>query len=146
MDHEVVPRPWKFCEWLLKLVSRPLPFTPRSKCQSDHEVWGPRKPYSKAYIIHCHGPTCFVLGEAKEVLWLLKKNSRAHGREILLWYNFNELFWGEENVRQKKTREGSNSIFFFKPALFGAYTKPTLTLTYGTQESFQVHRGTAEGT
>jgi hypothetical protein len=25
--------------------------------------------YSKAYIIHLHGSTCFAVGHAKEVLW-----------------------------------------------------------------------------
>jgi hypothetical protein len=40
----------------------------REKCQSDHGVRGPQKTYFKVYIIHWYDPTCFGVGEAKEVL------------------------------------------------------------------------------
>ena len=33
------------------------------------EFQGPQNIYLKAYVIHWHGPTEFVMGEAKEVLW-----------------------------------------------------------------------------
>ena len=32
-------------------------------------ILGPQKAYFKAYIFHQQGPTGFVAGEAKEVLW-----------------------------------------------------------------------------
>ena len=35
----------------VELVPGPLRFTPRKKCQSDHEGQGPHKTYCKAYII-----------------------------------------------------------------------------------------------
>ena len=41
IDHEVVPRACKICDWLLKLVPGPLRFTPRNECQGDHGVRGP---------------------------------------------------------------------------------------------------------
>ena len=54
MDREVVPRPPRIRDWLLTR-SRSLQFTPRKKCQSDHEVQCPRKTYVKAYIVQWHG-------------------------------------------------------------------------------------------
>ena len=45
-------------------------YTKEKKCKSDHGTRGPQKVYFQAYIIHCHGPISFVVGEAKEVLSL----------------------------------------------------------------------------
>ena len=42
--------------------------------------------------MHWHGPTGFVVREAREMVWYEK--GRAHGREMLLYYNFNEYFVG----------------------------------------------------
>ena len=39
---------------------------PRKNGHSDHGVRGPQKIYFKAYIILLHGPTCFVVREAKK--------------------------------------------------------------------------------
>jgi hypothetical protein len=53
MDHEVVPRPCKICDWLLN-------------SSWDHFDLDQGK---KTYIIHWIGPTGFGMGEAKKVLW-----------------------------------------------------------------------------
>ena len=42
----------------------------KKKCKSDHETWDLQNVYFHAYIMHCHGPTGFAMGEAKEVLSL----------------------------------------------------------------------------
>ena len=68
MDHKVVPRPCKICDWLLNSSWDHLGFTPRKKCHSGHKVWGPQKTYFNAYIIQWHGPTGFVGGETTNVL------------------------------------------------------------------------------
>ena len=71
-----------FTLWTMKLSQGPVKFvigcwtrpktslvyTKEKNCQSDYGVRGPQKTYFKAYIIHWHGPTDFVVGEAKEVL------------------------------------------------------------------------------
>ena len=50
----------------------------KNKNHSDHGIQGPQKMYLKAYIIHWHGPTCFVLREAKNAM--LRKTG-AHGKK-----------------------------------------------------------------
>ena len=52
----------------VELILGPTLYTPKKKCQNDHGVWGPQKTHFMAYIIHWHGPTGFVVGEANEVL------------------------------------------------------------------------------
>ena len=69
MDHEVIPIPYKIRDWLLNSFWDYFGLHKKIKCQSDHGVRGPQKTYLKAYIIHSHGPTGFVMGEAKEVFW-----------------------------------------------------------------------------
>ena len=71
MDHEVVPRPYKICDWLLNSSSfwDHFGLHQGKKYQSDHEVRDPQKTYFKAYFIHWHGPKGFAVGETKEVLW-----------------------------------------------------------------------------
>ena len=70
MDHEVVPCSSKTCHWLSNSVWDHFGLRREKKCKSDHATWGPQKAYLNAYIIHCHGPVSFVVGEAKEVLLL----------------------------------------------------------------------------
>ena len=67
MDHEVVPRPYSICDWLLKSSQDDFS-VPRKKCQSDHGIRGPQKTSFKASIIHWHGSIDFAVGEAKELL------------------------------------------------------------------------------
>ena len=44
------------------------------------EPLGPQKAYFRVHSIHCHGPICFAVREAEEVLSLQK--SGGHGREM----------------------------------------------------------------
>jgi hypothetical protein len=69
MDYEIVPRPRKIYDWLLNSSRYHFGLHQDKTCQSDHGGWGPHMTYFKAYIIQWHGPTSFVVGEAKEVLW-----------------------------------------------------------------------------
>jgi hypothetical protein len=64
MDHEVIPCSLKICDLGVH----------RGKFKSDHGTWGPPKTYFHAYIIHRHGPTGFVVREAKEVLSNMSKS------------------------------------------------------------------------
>ena len=73
MDYEVVPRSYKICAWLLNSSWDHFVLHLAKKCGSDYGIQGLQKIYFKAYIIHWHGPTGFVLREAKELLWLEKK-------------------------------------------------------------------------
>ena len=82
MEHEVVPRPCKICDWLLNLYRDHFGLHRRKKCHSDYGVQGPQKTYFKAYIIHWHSPRGFAMGEAKEMLYCIKVG--AHVREMLL--------------------------------------------------------------
>jgi hypothetical protein len=54
----------------------------KNKCKSDYKTWGFQKANFQAYIIHCHGPTSFAVGEAKKGLSL--QISRDHDREMPL--------------------------------------------------------------
>ena len=56
----------------------------KKNCESEHGTWGPQKAYFQAYIIHCHGPTSFAVGDANEILSL--QMSMNHDREMLFIY------------------------------------------------------------
>ena len=68
MHHEVIPRPYKFCDWMLNTTWDHFSLHQGKIGQNDHEVQGPQNTYLKAYIIHWHGPMGLAVGEAKEVL------------------------------------------------------------------------------
>ena len=82
MDHEVVPRPYKICNWLLNSSWNHFGLHQRKKCQSDHEVWDPQKTYFKVYIIQWYGPTGFAVGRGKRSALIEK--AKAHGKDLLL--------------------------------------------------------------
>ena len=82
MDYEVVPMPYKFYDWLLNL-SRDhfsLHWGKNVKVAMGFEI--PKMHFFKAYITHCHDPTGFVVGEAKEVHSLQILGD--HGKEMPL--------------------------------------------------------------
>ena len=68
MDHEVVQSLVKF---VIGYWTRPVTTSVYTKEKTSEWPcsWGPQKTYFKVYIIHWHGPTSFVVGEAKEVVW-----------------------------------------------------------------------------
>ena len=51
MDHEVIPRRCKICDWLLNLSGDHFSLHQEKKYQSDHEVQGPKNTCFKAHII-----------------------------------------------------------------------------------------------
>ena len=61
----------------------------KQKCQRAHRYWGPQKTIFKPCSIHWHGPTVFLLGRAKEVVW--EKQPGAHGRKMPK-KNFNNFY------------------------------------------------------
>ena len=68
--------------WLgVELIIWPFWFTPRKKCQSDHEVQGPPKTCFKAYIIT--NMVQRVCGGRGKRCALVEK-ARAHGIEMFL--------------------------------------------------------------
>ena len=69
MDNEVVPRCCKSIDWLLNSSLDYFGLHQGKKCQSDHGGRGSQKIYFKAYIIHLHNPTGFVIRDAKEAGW-----------------------------------------------------------------------------
>ena len=50
-DHEVIPRPYKFCDWLLSLSQDHFGLHQGKECPGDHGVQGVPKTHFKAYII-----------------------------------------------------------------------------------------------
>jgi hypothetical protein len=52
MDHEVVPRPCKICDWSLNLSWDHFGLYQGQKCQRDHGIRDPQKTCFRAYIIH----------------------------------------------------------------------------------------------
>ena len=99
MNHEVVPRPCKICNWLLTSSWDHYGLHQGKNGQSDHVVWGPHKTYLKAYVIHSHGPTGFVVGETKEVIWQ-KKHCYNDFLKI-------DIFFEED---KRKTREDKRMV------------------------------------
>jgi hypothetical protein len=69
MDHEVVPRPSKRCDWTLKLSRDDLGLHQGKNGRVITEVEVHKFFFFFAYSIHCHGPTGFPLGQAKEVVY-----------------------------------------------------------------------------
>ena len=51
INHEVIPRACKICDWLLSSSRDDFYITLRQNCQSDHGLRGSQKTYFKAYII-----------------------------------------------------------------------------------------------
>ena len=104
MDHEVVPRPCKICDWLLNLSRDHFGLHQGKKCQSDHGVWDPQKtkflrPTLSTYMV-------------QRVLWwerqkrcssTTRRGPMANGVIVKFWWFFWEL----------NTRELSNLIIFF---------------------------------
>jgi hypothetical protein len=74
---ETYPYMWLVVELIPSMT---LVYIKEKKCKNGHGTWGPQGAYFQAYTIHCHGPTSFVVGKAKEVLSL--QMSRDHGREM----------------------------------------------------------------
>ena len=70
MDHEVVPRQCESVDWLMNSSrDHVLRFTPKEKMAEG--VWRSRSPkYNfQGLYMHCHGPSGFMVREAREVDW-----------------------------------------------------------------------------
>ena len=87
MDYKVIPCYSKICDWPFNSSQDHFGIRQgKQECKVDHGTWGFLKAFFHAYTIHCHDPTNYVVGEAKEVLLLQK--SRDHGKEMRFWYFF----------------------------------------------------------
>ena len=69
--------PFKICDWALNL-------------SHDHGIRHSHKVHFQCYVIQCHGPTCFALGEAKKVIML--QTSKDHGKEMFFFIFFCQAF------------------------------------------------------
>ena len=107
--------------WLaIELVLKPLWFTSRKKNgTSDHGIWGPQKAYFHAYIIHCHGPTCLVVGDSeRQKRFSPYKYQGAVAKKcrfyiILYFYIYPNCFHSYEQWREEEG-EMSNMKKFLK--------------------------------
>ena len=102
--------------WLVvELVLGWLRFTPRRKWQSAYGVWGSQDTCFRACIIHCHGPTGFVMGETKSVMVEEGKGSwQSYDVDFdLFWWNF----FGEEKMKTKEDKRMVKLDFFSKTIL-----------------------------
>jgi hypothetical protein len=70
MDHEVVFYSSKICDWLGYSSRDHFGFTSRIFLRVTMELEGSKRLIFHAYIIHCHDPMGFAVGEAKEVVSL----------------------------------------------------------------------------
>ena len=68
MDHEVVPRPPKRCDWTLKSSRDDLGLHQGKNGRVTTEV-EVHKIFFLSLLYPLHGPTDFPLGQAKEVVW-----------------------------------------------------------------------------
>ena len=104
MDHEVVPRPCKICDWLLNLSWDYFGLHQGQKCQSDHGSRGFQKTCFRAYIIHWHGPSDFAAGVAKRGA-LIEKGKGPWRRNILIIKFSIEFFIGGGREVEDKRRQ-----------------------------------------
>ena len=128
MEHEVVPRPSKICDWLLNSSHDHFGLHQKKKCQSDHGVWGPQRTYFEAYIVHWHGPTDYWWERPKRC-YIRKRQGPMTEKSCYINF-FMKCFFREEKM---KTRAWSNLILIFLPSqncIFGAYIKTISTFTF----------------
>ena len=122
MDHGIVPRPCKLCDWLLNSSWDHFGLHQEFFFKVNMKFEVPKTCILNAYIIHRHGPTAFAVGEAKEVLW--QKKARVHGKEKfcynIFWWN---LLWRREYEDNKRQENGRRWPFFFfsKIPFLGVY-------------------------
>ena len=97
MDHEVVQRPCRRCGWLLNLSWDHFGVHIRKEWP-----WSSRSPKDICRGLHTHwlGPTGFVMGEAKEVLW----------EKIGIIIKFKQFFLG---IEDKDKRMATLDFYLF---------------------------------
>ena len=103
MDHEVLPRSCKICDWLLTSSHNHFGLHQGKKCQSDHGVQGPAKTHFKAYTIHRHGPTQFCDGRGKR--GVMVEQTQGPTAKKYCYNIFLNIFFGgrdDEDKRRKK--------------------------------------------
>ena len=131
-DHEVIPCSSKICDWSLNLSRDHFGLHQGKKWKSDHGTWGPQKACFHAYIIHCHDPTGFAVGEAKEVLLL--QLSRDYDKEMPFFFFFSFFFLPNffSCLRGKKGRRGRRSFMKKIPkTTFFGHIKKFSICTFG---------------
>ena len=117
MDHEVVPRSCRICEWILSSSRDHFGLQQGTYfiiffCQSDRGVQALQKTYFELwYVVHWNGPIGFALGEAKEVLWWT--NYMGSWQKNVVMINFEEFWMGKRRWRQEKARAWSHLDFIY---------------------------------
>jgi hypothetical protein len=68
MDHEIVPRPCKLCDWLLNSYKDHFGLHQGKNVRVTMEFEVSKRRILRPMFIYSHGPMGFAVGEAKEVL------------------------------------------------------------------------------
>ena len=129
MDHEVVPRLCKICDWLLKLSWDHFGLNHGKVVRVTMEFEVPKWPNFK--------PTLSTLMVQWVLQWEKQKrcsNSKRQGcMAKKCWYNHFfgwNLFWGEEKMKTREDKRMVKLDFFSQNCLFGAYIKNINTFTF----------------
>jgi hypothetical protein len=115
MDHEVIPCSSKICDWPLNLSQDHFGLHQEKNVRVTMQLEISERPIFRSILFHCHGPTCFVVGEGREVLWL--QMSRDHDRDLpnIYIYIYGQTFFivtREEEGEKFKHEENSRNCHF----------------------------------
>ena len=144
LDYEVVPCSSKICDWLLNSSHDHFG---EEKRKNDHWTWGLEKAYFHAYIVHCHGPTIFDVGEAKEVLLQQRSGDHSIGTSFWSFFIFLILFcrkilfivMRKEGKKKKKgdTRKKIPKMLFLE--IYKKFAHPLLLHGHFSWSTFSLH-------
>ena len=132
MDHEVVPRHCKFCDWLFNLSRDHFSLHQGKYIRVTMEFEVPKRHIFKAYIIHWHGSTGFCSGRGKRGALIQKGKGPWQRNIVIIIYKWN-YFGGRENENKRRQKNGQTWLFFsfsFQNCLFWAYMKKINTFTF----------------
>ena len=123
---KVLENLWVVVEFVLGLIW----FTLRTKCQSDHGVWGPQKTCFDAHIFHRHGSSGVLQWERQK-----GRSGRKRQGAMAKKHCYNKFwmtsFLGKRRRRQEKTKEWSNLNFVIWTYPCWTYIKKISTFTFG---------------
>ena len=114
MDHEVVPRPCKICDWLLDFSWDHFGLHQGRKKKKLEQPWSMR---SSKYIFE--GPRYLLTwsnkfcGVKRQKRRSTRKRQRHIAEKCCGNIFFDEIFSGKRRRRQEKTKEWSNLMIFF---------------------------------
>ena len=131
MNHEVVPRPCKTCDWLLN--SSWDYFSLRQGKKMSEWPWSSRSPRNISKGLHC--PVTwfngFCGGRGKRGA-LVKKKGRGPWQRSVVIVNLSwNLFEGKGRWSKRRQENGQIRFFFFSKLVFlDTYLKKTSTFTF----------------